>query len=290
MMRLHVSWLVALAACASLLLGAASTSGARATTSSSTANWRTLTLSVSPAPSDVALVEVGFRGTVGRQRISKADLTLAVGSPLGDDYLAVVGVGSAPSRSPRALVLVVNRPSALLDPASVLVRLRSTRALGSAVARRLLDPFTRPRPGQTPALCNIPLHGAKGLPASMLVPVRSRGAALIGFGMASAVAQAYDVACGLPYQPAFARAIGQAGAGACTPVGALCCPPNAICARPPGAPTPAPPAPAPAPPGPAPPACTPCKPPPGQACPLAAPSVCIAPAADGTRRLTTGSD
>src|ERR1035441_9004483 len=240
MMRLHVSWLVALAACASLLLGAASTSGARATTSSSTANWRTLTLSVSPAPSDVALVEVGFRGTVGRQRISKADLTLAVGSPLGDDYLAVVGVGSAPSRSPRALVLVVNRPSALLDPASVLVRLRSTRALGSAVARRLLDPFTRPRPGQTPALCSIPLHGAKGLPASMLVPVRSRGAALTGFSMASAVAQAYDVACGLPYQPAFAHAIGQAGAGGGPPVGAPCCPLFATSVRrltPPASPT-----------------------------------------------------
>jgi len=282
----RLAWLAALG---SLLFVAAAPNGAQAS-SAPIAAWRTLTLSVSPAPSDIALVEVGFRGTVGRQRVSKAELALAVSSSLGDDYVAVAGVGLAPSRSPRALVLVVNRPSALLDPASVRLRLRTLRALGTPLLRRLADPFTRSHAGSTPTVCELSLHGAKSLASSTLRAVRSRGAALAGFDVAAAVAQAYDVACGLPYQPAFAKAVGRTGAGACTPTGALCCPPTAICATPPTpSPTPTPAPPPPTPPAPAPPGCTPCKAPAGHACPLA-PNVCVAPAADVTRRAGAGAD
>ena len=106
--------------------------------------------------------------------------------------------------------------------------------------------------------------------ASDLRAVLSAGRTLAGFSTAAALAEAYDVACGLPFDPAFGRAVSGCSTAS---FAAGCCPPNAMCAVPaPGpAPTPTPtppPAPIPVPPGcgcPSPPPCAA-----GYACPLAA--------------------
>ncbi|MHB8241246.1 MAG: hypothetical protein ACYDHN_04565 [Solirubrobacteraceae bacterium] len=283
MMRLRSASLGLVAACVSLFAGVAGTGVAQAQQSASSSTWRSLALSASPAPSDLELMEVGFPRTHGRRQISRAVLTLAVSGALGADYVTLATSSFERSRSPRALVLVVNRPSALLDPTTVRLRLRALRVLGTPVLRRIVDPLTHPRTGLTPALCDLPLHGAAALGASGLRTVASRGAALTGFGAAAAVAQAYDVVCGLPHLSSFEQAVRQ---GACGQSGTLCCPPTAICATPPQTtpPTPAPPVPTPGPPG-----CTPCNPAPGYACPLAKTSVCAASLSDGRRRASPGA-
>jgi hypothetical protein len=169
----------------------------------------------------------------------------------------------------------------------VQVRLRAARVLGVPSSWSIVDPLTHPNAGLTPALCDLPLHGAPGLSASMLRPLGSRGAVLKGFGSTAAVAQAYDLICGLPHLSSFEQAV--RGAGSCRPVGSLCCPPTAVCATPPA---PAPPAPPPAPstpPPPTPPGCTPCNPPPDYACPLASQRVCPAVAPAAARRAPAAS-
>lgn len=275
MMRLRSASLGLVAACVWLSAGLAGMGVAQAQQSAPSSAWRSLALSASPAPSDLELMEVGFRGTHGRRQISRTALTLAVSGAFGADYVTLATPSFRRSHSPRALVLIVNRPSALLDPTTVRLRLRALRVLGTPVISRIVDPLTHPRSGLTPALCDLPLHGAAALGASSLRAVVSRGAALTGFGSAAAVAQAYDVVCGLPHLSAFEEAVRQAG---CRPTGTLCCPPTAICATPPET-TPTPPVPTPSPPG-----CAPCNPRPGYACPLAMASVCAASLSDGGRR------
>jgi hypothetical protein len=284
MMRLRQASLVLLAIFATTLLGAALTVTSAAASAASTRAWRTSNASLSPTPNDLALLQISFSETRGRQRITNRNLKLALGVPIGADYMTLVTLGRGLSRSPMALILIVNRPSALLDPAVIGLRLRSLRTLGKPRVWSLGDPFTHPSAGLTPALCDLPLGGAAALEAPRLRALSSRGATLSGYGPTAAAAQAYDVVCGLPYEASFAQAVTHASSGTCFTSGALCCPPNAICASPP-VPTP-PPAPTPTP---SPPGCAPCNPAPGYACPLARASVCAAGISTGVRRASPGS-
>jgi hypothetical protein len=251
---------------------------------------RAWSMTVSPAPGDLALVQVGFHRRHA-EGVLERSLHVSVSGAFGDDYLVVAAPRLGTASTARALILVINRPSSLLDPLSVHLRLSARRSLGAALARKVTDPLTRGAGHPSPALCDLPPNG-RAVSGSGLHALGSRGAPLAGFGAADAVAQAYDAACGLPYATAFKQAV-EPSSGACptaaAPGGALCCPATAICAVPPGSP----PAPTPSPvptPTPEPPRCTPCDPPPGYACPLAArPSICAAPLSRSARRASVGA-
>jgi hypothetical protein len=206
-----------------------------------TRTWR---LSLAPVPDDLALAEIRFPHAAGT-RITRHLLHVAMRAPFGSDYLAVATPrAGASSAVTQALVLLVNRPSALEDPVSVKLLLSARGRLGEHAVRRVENPFTRPTSPVPPGLCDTSLHGST-LSGVDLTPLQSAGAALGEFGAAAAVAQAYDVVCGLSYEPAFTQAV--TGSSTASPV--------------PGEP----------------PHCTPCDPEPGYACPLAARvSVCVA--------------
>jgi hypothetical protein len=156
----------------------------------------------------------------------------------------------------------------MLDPVTVHLRLRARTQLGRPVVRRLADPFARAASASRPAVCDLALHGAALSPAEVQ-PLSASGAALSGFDAAAAVAQAYDAVCALPYESAFAQAVGQPAAQS-----------------PPPSPSPTP---SPTPPAPGPPVCAPCDPAPGFACPLSiGPDICVADAAPGARRASAG--
>ncbi|MGH2834230.1 MAG: hypothetical protein ACRDK2_15780 [Solirubrobacteraceae bacterium] len=215
-------------------------------------SWR---VHLTPAPDDLALAQISFPHA--SRRLSRRMLHAAVSGPFGDDYMALEAV--APSATPgmaRALVLIVNRPSPLLDPVSVRLRLTALGALGEAMTSVLENPLARSSPASRPALCDL-AHG-HALSAAQLSTLGSRGTPLSGFDAANAVAQAYDDGCSLPYESAFKVAVQSSGGGGSPP-----------------APEPQPPSPQPPPPGP--PHCIPCDPQPGYACPLeASPSICVA--------------
>jgi hypothetical protein len=285
MMRPRQASLVLLAISATTLLGGALTDTSGAASGASKGAWRTVMASVSPTQNDLALLQIRFSATRGRQRITNRNLKLALGLPIGSDYITLATLGHGLSRSPKALILIVDRPSALLDPAVIRLRVRSSRALGKPRVWTLVNPFTHPSAGLTPALCDLPLGGAAALAAPVLRTLSSQGAGLTGFDSTAAVAQAYDVVCGLPYEASFAQAVTHASSGVCFPSGALCCLPNGGCASPPiPTPAPTPPTPVPSPPG-----CAPCNPAPGYACPLARASVCAAGISSGARRASLGS-
>lgn len=216
-MRLRLASLAFLAACGSLALGTTEAGTIQAANSAGTAivradqasAGRIWPLILSPAPGDLALAEVSFHRAARGQAISPSSLQVSVSGPSGDDYLAVAVPRLQTPGAPLALVLLVNRPSALLDPVSVRVRLTARRALGAPLLRRHADPFTRPPAGRGPALCNLALHGS-ALSASELRPLHARGQALAGFDAASAVAQAYDAVCRLPFASSFEQAVEQA--------------------------------------------------------------------------------
>lgn len=287
MMRAWLASLTLLATCAALLLGAAhagsseasasrGTSAGEASAGSSTSaavrtsRWRDWPVKLSAAPDDLALAEISFHGGARGQRLSASSLRISMSGPFGDDYLAAGGLAEAGVQ--RALVLLVNRPSSLLDPVSVGFWLKARAALGKAQVSSLANPFTHPLPGHTPALCNLAVQGS-ALSAAALRPLYRRGQALVGFDTASAVAQAYNVVCGLPYAASFAQAVGRPAPVPPTP-----------------APVPSPsPSPAPGPPSPGPPGCEPCDPAPGYACPLAVqPEICAAAMAPGSGRAAAG--
>lgn len=221
--------------------------------------WRSFHVSVSPAPDDLALVEIGFRGP-RRGPIPHASLRVSVSGPFGDDYLALAAVSAHSSPGARALLLIDNRPSPLLDPVTVTITLRARRALGRPELLHVTDPLKGPHLDVLPALCSLPLGGSP-LQGGELRALASRGVGLPGFGPAAAVAEAYDLVCGLTHSSAFAQAV----ADGCRT--GMSCPPT-------GAPVPAPaPTPTPTPP----PGCQPCTPAPGRACPLAvSPAICVA--------------
>jgi hypothetical protein len=231
----------ALALAVGLVVAGALGAGAKPAARGPHAKARTLSLSLtmSPAPDDLALAELGF-GDSRTPRLAPRSLRVTVGGPFGADYMAVAATRRSVGGAARALVLVVNRPSALLDPASVRVLARVRSALGMPLVRRLDDPLAHPGEAsgaRAPALCNLAPHGS-ALHASALRALSSRGRALAGFDATSAVAQAYDAACGLPYASAFARAVGRGSTSPPSPA-----PPETPSPAPP-----APPAPSPAPP------------------------------------------
>jgi hypothetical protein len=265
-MRRPLTTLRPLATCGSLALVAAGTlvalmaAGTHAATNRADTARRSWTLTLTPAPDEMALARVSFRRSRGK-RLTRRVLQVAVEGPFGDDYLAAATPSSPAPGASQALVLVIDRPSPLLDPVAVRLRITALRSLGAPTVRTLAGPLQPPTAHTTPALCALPRRGA-AISGSQLNALASRGGALAGFSAASAVAQAYDLACGLPYESAFVHAVEQPS---------------------PGSPEPIPPVPGP--PVPGPPQCTPCDPPPGYACPLAvAPSVCVAPVTGAARR------
>jgi hypothetical protein len=270
MMHPVLAKLALLAVCGSLLVladcaGAAPSVGAGVHASALAPTWRIWPFTLSPAPDELALAEVGFPRAARGQRISHSSLRLATPGPFGDDYLVLAAPLAGTGRTPRALALLVNRPSALLDPATARLRMTARAALGRPVVRRFADPFAHAASAGKPALCDLALHGA-ALGAAEVRPLLSRGEQLTGFDAASAVAQAYDVVCGLPYTSSFAQAVGQPA---------------------PESPSPTP---SPSPPVPGPPVCTPCAPAPGYACPLSiGPDICAAALAPGGRRISANA-
>jgi hypothetical protein len=261
---------LALAVLASTTLAAESVPGvgarvARRAPGSSERSWKVI---LTPAPEDLALAQISFRHA--RQRLSERSLRASVSGPFGDDYMVLVAV--TPSATPgvaRALVLLVNRPSPLLDPASVRVRLTAREALGEEITSKLANPLTRSGSALAPALCD--LARGQALSGSQLRTLGSRGTPLTGFDAASAVAQAYDAVCSLPYASAFRQAVQASVSGG-------------------SAPAPQPEPPSPGPPVPGPPHCIPCDPRPGYACPLGvSPSICVASAGRPARLANAGA-
>jgi hypothetical protein len=260
----HLSVLVILAAALAIPAAAESSGPSRTTSVSLTA----------PAQFDLTLAEVRFpAGRAGRpSRLSLSDAP-------GLYYVAGALVRRPPTGGPRALVLVVNeRPRGSLAPDRLRIglRVRAAQNLGRPSLRRLVNPLTRPAGAAGAVFCGLTAH-RRALATDALQGVLAAGRALPGFGAAAAVAEAYDLACGLPSDPAFARAV-SGGCGGSLVAG--CCPPNALCAVPPAPAPPTPPTPPPPPP-----ACPPCPRPPcqaGTACPLSPPARLVCPLAAGS--------
>ena len=116
-----------------------------------------MALSMSAGPGDLALAEISFAGAGARQRLDGARCRWRSAGPFGDDYLATAVLRPATKRGPAALVLLVNRPSPLLDPATVALRI-SARALArrahGAQARRPVR--TAPRRARAGTLRSAP--------------------------------------------------------------------------------------------------------------------------------------
>ena len=177
-----------------------------ATRSRMSSTMRTWRLSLEPAPDDLALAEIRFP-RAARRAIARRLLHASMEAPFGSDYLAVATPRTGVSaEEAQALVLLVNRPSALLDPASVRLLLSTRGRLGEHEVWRVENPFTGAPSSAARDLCDLATHGST-LQAGELAPLRSAGAALGGFGVAAAVAQAYDVVCGLPYESAFKQLV-----------------------------------------------------------------------------------
>jgi hypothetical protein len=208
---------LALAAAVAIAITLSTSAGAHANRAGAASTRRTWRVAMSAAPDDLALAQVSFPSAARGQRISQRSLQVAVGEPFGDDYLAAAALRLSSARVPRMLVLLVNRPSPLADPVSVHVRLLALSALGAASARGLADPLTRAAGAREPDLCDLPLNGS-ALSASELLALHTRGQALAGFDATEAVAQAYDVSCGLAHSSSFEQAVEQSGSSSTPPV------------------------------------------------------------------------
>jgi hypothetical protein len=173
-------------------------------------------VTISAAPGDFALVALSFDRAARAQLVASGVPRMTVSGPFGDDYLIAAALQLAKPSVPRVLVLLVNRPSPLLDPVSVHVRLAVLRSLGEPSLRAFADPLVRGTGARAPLLCDLALHGS-ALKASEVRPLRSRGQGLAGFDAAEAVAQAYDVVCGLPHASAFEQAVEDAGSASPSP-------------------------------------------------------------------------
>jgi hypothetical protein len=236
--RLKLSALLALMA----LCGCAATATAATRSPSPSRAWKVRV--TAPGQFDLALAEVRFGapGPVARPgargSLSTAPMRIALSGPTGLDYVAAAVTRSALHGRPRALVLVVNRrPRGSLAPdlARIGLAVTAARSLGPPVVLQLADPFTHPPAGTVPALCNLPTHGVSLAPGD-LRSVLSRGTALAPFSVEVAIAQAYDVVCRRPYDPAFRQAVTQAPPPNCLTAQVSiisCCPPNAMCLPPP---------------------------------------------------------
>jgi hypothetical protein len=196
--------LAAAAAALALALTAALSASAGAGASTQAASSWPLTLSA--APDDFSLAQLGFREPRGRAPSARS-LRATVSEPFGDDY-AVIAVAprTATPKALRVLVLLVNRPSALEDPVDVHMRVVAPGALGRPRVRVAADGIVRRGAAAKPPLCDLRLHGA-ALDGSQVSVLAIRGAGLGGFDAAAALAQAYDAACSLPFASAFEQAV-----------------------------------------------------------------------------------
>jgi hypothetical protein len=231
-------------------LAAAGQAGAAAQRSAS----HTFSVALSASQHDATLLQIRFPHG-GRQALSPSALHVAVVGAFGDDYMALAAPKRTGRRGPEALLVLANRPSALLDPVSVHLRIRARASLGKPVLVHLVNllynDYARPPTG----LCTLTLVSEPLAPAAV-APLAHRGTAVSGFSVAEAVAAGYDAACSNVSPAAFKSALApQPAPGGC---GSAC-------------------EPAPVPPSPGPPHCTPCDPAPGFACPLSASTaVCVA--------------
>jgi hypothetical protein len=294
-MRVGLVSVAALAALAAAMAGSAqagrSTPAAHATAVQRFAaipHARHTELVLAPRPSDLAIVEVRFPHRLRGTHLFSSTVQASVQGAFGADYMAlgVSRVRALPG--PQVMLLLANRPSALLDPARVHLQLSTLAALGKPMLRTVEDPLTHPNPARAAALlCDLEA-GGRELGRSAFDWLLARGTSPRSLDPSWAISQAYDITCSLPYSSVFlARLAGtttQCSSGA-NAQGTLCCPSNAICAPAPTPPTP----PAPNPPAP-PPGCTPCDPPPGYACPLVvSPSVCPGPPVASGARVAAGA-
>jgi hypothetical protein len=222
MMRRPLTTLALVAMCGLLALVAGCAAGATGTKTASVAAsrdpiapaTRTWTFTLSPAPDELSLAQIAFRGSAHGARVTSSSLRVAVSGPFGDDYLASAAV-RLPGR-PRALVLLVNRPSPLLDPVDVRIRVTARGTLGTPTVSRLSDPFTRAATAPRPSLCDLPLHGG-ALGVAQLSTLHARGEPLAAFAGASAVAQSYDAVCSLPFASSFEQDVTHSAAGSAPP-------------------------------------------------------------------------
>ncbi len=173
-------------------------------------------VTMSAAPDDFALAELSFDRAPRAQIAAIGSPQMTVNGPFGDDYLVAAALRLANSSVPRVLVLLVNRPSPLLDPVSVHVRLAVSQSLGEPLVRAFADPLARGTGARAPLLCNLALHGSP-LKASEVRPLSSRGQSLAGFDAAEALAQAYNVICDLPHASSFAQAVEHSGSSSLGP-------------------------------------------------------------------------
>jgi hypothetical protein len=212
MMRRPLTTLLLVATCGVLVLGAGlavaieAGTGARGGRGAQVSHRRNWHVRMSAAPNDMALAEATFREPGRGRRISSGSLRVSVGSPFGDDYLVAAALQLPTRGGLRVLVVLVNRPSPLLDPVSVSVGIAAPWGLGAPVVRESADPLSRLAGARTPLLCDLALHGA-ALGASELRTLHTRGQALAGFNAPNALAQAYNLVCGLPYSSAFKQAL-----------------------------------------------------------------------------------
>jgi hypothetical protein len=255
-----------LAVLASTCIACSPPAGAAASPLVPARGWQ---VTLSPAPDDLSLLQIRFPRSDGR-RLDSRSLRARALQPFGSDYLALAALRGK-GKDDIALALLVDRPSALLDPASVRLRLKAWRGLGLPRMTRLTDPFARSASAPRPALCDLPLHG-RAASAADLLALGSQGAALTGLDVAGAVSEAYDAACGLAPATAFEQAV------ECSAGSPACCPVGDPCPLPPPTPTPAPPH------------CAPCDAKPGYACPLAArTAVCVADLRSGERQAASAA-
>jgi hypothetical protein len=172
---------------------------------STRAGTRTWPVTLSPAPSDLALAQVSFHGRVPTGAVHSW-LRVSVGGAFGGDYMAASVPRLVSERSARVLIVLVNRPTPLLDPVSVHLHVQARGSLGVPRIETLENVFSRSATASRPALCDLPLHGI-ALAAGKLSVVGTLGQAPTGFAGASTVAQAYDLACGLPHASTFEQAV-----------------------------------------------------------------------------------
>jgi len=201
--------LVSLAGVAALGAKLVRSSGGLSARKGADAVMRTWPLTLSPAPSDLALAQISLHGRVPIGE-ARRWLRVSVGGAFGSDYMAASVARLRGQGDTRALVVLINRPTPLLDPVSVHLRVQARRSLGTAKIDVIEDVFSRSGTTTRPALCDLSLHGPT-LAAGELALVAARGTAPTGFAGASAVAQAYDFACGLPHASAFEQAARSSG-------------------------------------------------------------------------------
>jgi hypothetical protein len=237
-LRLRLPALMALTA----LCGCVATAVAATNSPSPSRVWKVRVTTPAQFDLSLALVRFGSPGPVARPGARGSSpagsMRLALSGPTGLDYVAAAVTRLALHGRPRALVLVVNRrPRGSLAPdlARIGLDVTAARSLGRPLVLQLANPFTRPSGGPIPALCNLPTHGVSLAPGD-LRSVLSRGTALGAFSVETAIAQAYDVVCRRPYDPAFRQAVTQAAPPNCLTAQVSiisCCPPNAMCLPPP---------------------------------------------------------